>query len=646
MPPVDLPPRHIQYRRHRLNGRLLPFRTAGRCILLCILSLLITFAVVRLHASIASPFASQQQAPWSSPSKEQPAQVPYEVMGSPPADLSSFLREGKRFAVSRLSQPQNGSSSSTTTERPLVLIMGNGAGDADSLTSAISLCYFLTFQSHANLPLASPLPSNAVYVPLVQTKRTDFHLRPENVAMTAAAGLAQEDVLYISDLTDPSSSHGLALDLARSEALSPQRGTYLGLVDHPQLELPWQVDESQQASGSTDSHEQWGRAREVIILIDHHADAGKHKDARLRVFRQPEGTAESDPVGSAQSIVVNLFAEDLARDAAKTPKSLADLAISTVLIDTDNMRPPPKGRASKSDFAAVETLLPLSSLDSAASATNLRTTLLTHSPKEVQDGLANSADAVIDVKAFDPASSAPLADKTAAIADILAASKAAVSHLSGLDLLRRDYKSSALSLEALGPQAQSVFGVNGQALHAGFSSVNLGLPAWLHRGEGHGTESETESTTAWSAYWRTLREWMADQKLDVAVVGTSFHEDEDEGGKHRRELLLAFQKRPTVAEAEAERFFGRLRDELERDVTLLLSTPWKGARLASTGKKERVSGLDKSTGRLLIENDSQPGASAQSTVWAAVWKQGNARANRKVYLPAILDALQKVAKAL
>lgn len=191
----------------------------------------------------------------------------------------------------------------------------------DSLTSALSLSYLLTYYPHHSLPLSSSLPSNALYVPLIQTNRSDAHLRPENVASIKAAGLSEEEhILYLSDLTE-----GLSLKLASSPQLSPEWNTYLGLVDHPQLELPWLSDE-----GSSQ--------RSVVLLVDHHADAGKHKEAALRVFREPEGAPDgrANPTGSAQSVIVELFKKEIGQKQT-FDHHLADLAMATILIDTDNV---------------------------------------------------------------------------------------------------------------------------------------------------------------------------------------------------------------------------------------------------------------------------------------------------------------------
>lgn len=609
MPPVT--PRSQQRRRHHRLSRCSP---ALRIALVALIAIITSLCYLRLHAALSPTL--RRVAPWASSSSSTSLRYSTKMASQSASssltrgDLKGFLRNARQSALAHLEGKNAGGSSS-----PLVLIMGNGAGDADSLTSAISLSYLLTAYPHSSLRLSSPLPDKAIYAPLIQTNRSDAHLRPENVAILAATGIDQQDILYLSDLTD-SSPKGLGLDLSKSAALSPEHNTYLGLVDHPQLELPWTMSSSSSSS------------RRVILVVDHHADANKHQDAQLRVFRQPEGSSDPNPTGSAQSIVIELFAKEIAKDPSALPKELADLAIATVLIDTDNMRPAPKGRASKTDFAAVEALLPLSSLASASSAQELQGKLLSNSPQEVQESLADS----VSTSSFEESSE--LSDKTSAMSDVLSANKAAISHLSSLDLLKRDYKSSSLTEQDLNSK---VLPGGAQSLKAGFSSVNLGLPAWLHRGEGMGIANQGDSSKAWAAFWESLRGWMEDQALDVAVVGTSFRDEEN--GKHRRELVVAMRVGASLKDGQGvQKLFDQVKEKLEdpKESPLELETPWKGARLAATGKKERVSGIDEESGRLNVAGEG-------TAMWAQVWKQGNARANRKVYLPEIMAALERAA---
>lgn len=326
MPPVgDLPTyrhRHRRSKRKHLRGQYC------RLAFLLVVSFLGTLAYLRLHRTLSLPPPVAHHTINTFKGVEQEQQIYEGQMSVPEASLNQFLEQARGFALARLAGQ---TSYHGNADQPLFLVMGNGAGDADSLTSAISLSYLLSTYSHEKLPLKAPLPSNAVYVPLIQTNRSDSHLRPENEAILAAAGIKQEQILYLSDLTDSKAQRGLGLNLARAGVLSPSKGTYLGLVDHPQLEVPWLPTDSDQ--GGSDP----GSERQVKLLVDHHADSGRHQDALLRVFRQPEGTDAANPTGSAQSIVVDLFSEAIKGNSAVFPQNLANMAISTVLIDTDNV---------------------------------------------------------------------------------------------------------------------------------------------------------------------------------------------------------------------------------------------------------------------------------------------------------------------
>jgi hypothetical protein len=273
----------------------------------------------------------------------------------------------------------------------------------------------------------------------------------------------------------------------------------------------------------------------------------------------------------------------------------------------------------------MDILLPLSSLASPEQAAQYRSSLLEHAPEEV----------TASVDSYDVSSltnSSQLDQKTKAVSDVLAALKAAISHLSTLDLLKRDYKTSVLSPSSdKDVSSVQLEAVGLTELKAGFSSVNLGLPAWLHRSAETGRDNQQMSGKAWQEWWLDLERWMKDQQLTVAVVGTSFTDEEKL--KHKRELILAFAPPPNLP--RPHKLFTSLTSELEASSSPLeLTLPWKGARLTSTGKKERVSGLD--------ESNRVTAATTTPGIWAQVWIQGNTRANRKVYLPTIMAALKKV----
>ncbi len=143
---------------------------------------------------------------------------------------------------------------------------------------------------------------------------------------------------------------------------------------------------------------------------------------------------------------------------------------------------------------------------------------------------------------------------------------------------------------------------------------------------------------------------MAERKIDIAVMTGSFRvpEGEVDAGKHKRELVLAFAPR-TLPSSEASLLWNELRSGLESDAhvstdqtdrRLMLEEPWKGQRLPESagGKKERVKGVD--------SEGKRDDISAEKLRWGKVYKQANARANRKIVLPAVTTILKAAVRKL
>ncbi|GAC98328.1 exopolyphosphatase [Pseudozyma hubeiensis SY62] len=533
---------------------------------------------------------------------------------SKPPSLDEFLVQAKKHAFDHLKQP-------SSSQGTLTLIMGNEAGDLDSASCAIALSYLL---SRFGPPTGYNLPQST-YVPLIQSLHTDDVLRPENTAAFRASGINPEHIFFLDDVQNT-----LALDLA-SDAFSPSANVSIGLVDHPSLTGPW--------GGARAAN------RKVDIVVDHHEDAGDHADAALRIIKSPS----KDPVGSCSSLIADLFAH---RFSTASPtdvgmRQVADLLISAIVIDTDNLREAPRGKATKIDFDAVKTLFPASSFGHPSTADSIRETALSFSP------LANTSEvaSIQPIQSIDPSTDIDSATHSAKIIlapfwQILAGSKQAVSHLSGRDLLRRDYKQVDFTTDS----------VAGISLKLGFASVPISIAEWLHKDRPHPRLSDSpdpkgEVKQAWAEWWSTLDEFMHEREIDIAVMTGSFRvaQGEVDAGKHRRELVLAFAPR-TLEQSKASVLWDELRRGLEADEhvdkseverRLMLEQPWKGQRLPESagGKRERVKGVDAEGRRDSADKEGRPR-------WAKVYKQANARANRKIVLPAVMTILKSAARKL
>lgn len=162
------------------------------------------------------------------------------------------------------------------------------APDLDSTACAIAYAWYAN--NIQNTPAVS----------LVQTPRSDLHLRLENLYAFSLAGLDPASLLCISDIphTKP----------------TPFPSTNFALVDHNRLS-------AQFSSDNPDAR--------VIAVIDHHADEGLYKDtANPRII--------TTGIGSCASLVSLYLAE---KCPDKLPGELATLLLSAIVIDTSGMVP-------------------------------------------------------------------------------------------------------------------------------------------------------------------------------------------------------------------------------------------------------------------------------------------------------------------
>ncbi|KAK0525884.1 Exopolyphosphatase [Tilletia horrida] len=226
------------------------------------------------------------------------------------------------------------------------------------------------------------------------------------------------------------------------------------------------------------------------------------------------------------------------------------------------------------------------------------------------------------------------------------------------DLFRRDYKEVQLHLHV----ASDPF-----AFNIGFASIPLSMARLLTKDPTPGApiasgriNAESRATDRWQAWWYSLAAWMDERKLGMMVVGTSYRDEKD---RHKRELVVAY----TPTYPLPPNFWPTFTSLLLSDAhvpdhshasaytqRLLLESEWKGERLQVPltqqtdkavlkvgDKRERVGGLDAARGdRWEFRHDAR-----LPVLHAAVWKQANDKANRKIFLPAITWAVEQAASA-
>lgn len=292
--------------------------------------------------------------------------------------------------------------------------------------------------------------------------------------------------------------------MKNQEGKLSSRGVRYALVDANNLGPRFHDDDPITSARSDDL---------VVGILDHHEDLGFFKSANPRWIQVP--------TGSCASLVTEHFYPSFGKTSSEFPSHLADLLLSAIVIDTDNGKPAPKGKAVHTDIAALSHLVPLSSFVSASSSSSITTqSLESTSPQN-------------------PGSSQVLASwhKT------LVEKKYDLTPLQGRDLLRRDYKE---------------YESEAKHIRYGLSSVPMALQEWLDRKEISGK---------WENILVEMENWGAERNLDIVGVLTSYVRVKKDGStkKGREELYLVRSRSNAPASTDALcSVFGHL----EKDETL------------------------------------------------------------------------------
>lgn len=355
-------------------------------------------------------------------------------------------------------------------------------------------------------------------------------------------------------------------DLPAPAARLATLGTRFSLVDHNVL-----LDQFRSHPESPDNLQDDTR---VVSILDHHVDERKHLGAEPRVI---------ELIGSCSSLVTRQY---IVGSGEPVPTPLADLLLSAIAIDTRMKPVADGGKAADVDLKAVETLLPFSSFF----ATSTTTTAVAASSSESSPMGAAALDAL---KAYNSR---------------LSDAKEDVAHLSGHDLLRRDYKEYHES-----------------SIRYGLSTVPLSLSTWLEKFSPPSSSSSSSLDVKQAAVNELLDEvrlWMDERDLAVAGVLTSYSHIKKSGavGGRRREILIV--ARGSNDEQAAAAAFDSVFAGLEKDQVLELGE-WKAIKDYS---------IDRGRG------ESKGGEGWER--WQ-VWQQGNARATRKQVAPTLKELVHQ-----
>ena len=218
--------------------------------------------------------------------------------------LQQFLRQASSCLADAEQQQQQ--------QQQRIVVLGNEAGDLDSVASSIALSFLLAASNDATAPsmFAASCTSPFAVVPVLNFKREDIALRKDVLFVLSKAGIDISYVLFIDDVP--------------LQRLADKRLLQLVLVDH-NVPCPAQAF----------------AAPHVIACIDHHADLLQEASAQ-RCIRT---------VGSCCSIIVDLFSQQ-----SPLLRGVAFLLAAAITIDTKNLTAPV---TTDSDRSAMRCLRPL-----------------------------------------------------------------------------------------------------------------------------------------------------------------------------------------------------------------------------------------------------------------------------------------------
>jgi exopolyphosphatase len=199
------------------------------------------------------------------------------------------------------------------------IVIGNEAGDADSIISAICYAYIQ----------GCAFPNDVKWTPVASISGRDLQTqRPETVRLLQLAGVSpQTDLCYIDDAV----------------VLQPDEKTNvlsITLVDHNRLAA------NRPYLNSSNINYQ------VVRILDHHLDEGYHTETCIE--RNIAYENSSALVASTCTLIVEAMQSGLV--ATPYPPSLSLLLLGVILLDSVNMDPS-AGKVTERDVAAIQALV-------------------------------------------------------------------------------------------------------------------------------------------------------------------------------------------------------------------------------------------------------------------------------------------------
>lgn len=257
--------------------------------------------------------------------------------------FASFLETSLPASLAETIQSKKNASSSVrhdnitaddTAKRRTNVIIGNEAGDADSIISALTLGYVMSSNNNS--------PPDTFQVPIVSIPRAEMELRRDAALLLDMVGINVQKLLYIDDdivtnhLLPPSSSLSGSSDVLNST---------ITLVDHNRLRPMFSHLNSL-----------------VTEIVDHHKDENHHEQVvsdsgkRIIAFENGHATVASTCTLVAERLFHQSTMFDDSSSGRKIDGALGLSLLGVILLDSINMLPEAK-KGTPRDDEAIQQLL-------------------------------------------------------------------------------------------------------------------------------------------------------------------------------------------------------------------------------------------------------------------------------------------------
>lgn len=212
--------------------------------------------------------------------------------------------------------------------RSFNIIMGNQAGDADSIVSALAFSYVKDILREAEKGSSCNDVVAYTNLPVVSIRRNDLPLRRDVTLLLDVAGIDSSNLIFLDDLPP-------------SFLESDDDDVVITLMDHNSLRSDWDYSSS----------------LKVVEICDHHQDEEKHLESVPKEKRQVEFDADNGQalVGSTCTLVVEKLTE-IHKDDTIIDAGLSFLLLGVILLDTMNMCPL-ASKGTKRDEEAIQFLV-------------------------------------------------------------------------------------------------------------------------------------------------------------------------------------------------------------------------------------------------------------------------------------------------